>query len=64
MFWSSFFIGLLISLFHGWAAAQSLNLGQLIQLATESHPSVRAQLKRQPKAALKLPSTRDTPRHN
>ena len=47
MFWSSFFIGLLISLFHGWAAAQSLNLGQLIQLATESHPSVRAQLSNQ-----------------
>ena len=50
MFWSSFFIGLLISFFHGWAAAQSLNLGQLIQLATESHPSVRAQLSNQKSA--------------
>ena len=33
-----------MTLCHGWAAAQSLNLGQLIQLAIESHPSVRAQL--------------------
>ena len=47
MFWSSFFIGLLISLFHGWSAAQSFNLGQLIQWSIESHPSVRAQLSNQ-----------------
>jgi len=39
-----FFIGLLMTLCHGWVAAQSLNLGQLIQLAINSHPSVRAQL--------------------
>ena len=39
-----FFIGILISLFHGWAAAQSFNLGQLIQFATESYPSVLSQL--------------------
>lgn len=39
-----FSIGILISLFSGWAAAQTLNLGQLIQLAIESHPSVQAQL--------------------
>lgn len=44
MLLSRFFIGLLITLFHGWVAAVSLNLGQLIQLAIESHPSVRAQL--------------------
>ena len=37
-------IGIFISLFSGWAAAQTLNLGQLIQLAIESHPSVQAQL--------------------
>ena len=37
-------IGIFISLFSGWAAAQTLNLGQLIQLAIESHPSVQVQL--------------------
>ena len=44
MLWPRITIGFLISFLHGWVAAQSLNLGQLIQLATESHPSVRAQL--------------------
>ncbi len=39
-----FFIGILISLLHGWAGAQTFNLGQLIQLATESYPSVLTQL--------------------
>ena len=44
MLLNRFFIGLLMTLCHGWVAAQSLNLGQLIQLAINSHPSVRAQL--------------------
>jgi len=44
MLWRRFFIGILIGLFHGWVSAQTLNLGQLIQLAIDSHPSVRAQL--------------------
>jgi hypothetical protein len=35
---------MLIGLSHGWVAAQTLNLGRLIQLAIETHPSVRAQL--------------------
>ena len=35
---------MLIGLSHGWVAAQTLNLGQLIQLAIDTHPSVRAQL--------------------
>ena len=42
--WRRFFIVILIGLFHGWVSAQTLNLGQLIQLAIDSHPSVRAQL--------------------
>jgi adhesin transport system outer membrane protein len=44
MLWRRFFVGILIGLFHGWVSAQTLNLGQLIQLAIDSHPSVRAQL--------------------
>ena len=44
MFFHRFFIGMLIGLSHGWVAAQTLNLGQLIQLAIDTHPSVRAQL--------------------
>ena len=35
---------MLIGLSHGWVAAQTLNLVQLIQLAIDTHPSVRAQL--------------------
>ena len=44
MFFHRFFIGILTGLLHGWVAAQTLNLGQLIQLAIDTHPSVRAQL--------------------
>ena len=47
MLWPRITIGILISFFHGWASTQSLNLGQLIQLSIESHPSVRAQLSNQ-----------------
>jgi len=47
MLWHRITIGTLISLVHGWAAAQSFNLGQLIQWSIESHPSVRAQLSNQ-----------------
>lgn len=47
MLWPRISIGILISCFHGWAATQGLNLGQLIQLSIESHPSVRAQLSNQ-----------------
>ena len=47
MLWHRITIGILISSLHGWAAAQSFNLGQLIQWSIESHPSVRAQLSNQ-----------------
>ncbi len=47
MLWPRITVGILISFIHGWAASQSLNLGQLIQLSIESHPSVRAQLSNQ-----------------
>ena len=47
MLWPQITIGILISFLHGWAYSQSLNLGQLIQLSIESHPSVRAQLSNQ-----------------
>ncbi len=47
MLWHRITIGILISFLHGWAAAQSFNLGQLIQWSIESHPSVRAQLSNQ-----------------
>ena len=44
MLFHRFFIGILIGLSHGWVAAQTLNLGQLIQLAIDTHPSLQAQL--------------------
>ena len=44
MLWHRITICILISFLHGWAAAQSFNLGQLIQFATESYPSVLSQL--------------------
>lgn len=47
-----FFIGILFSLLHSLVAAQTLNLGQLIQLAIESHPSVRAQLSNEKSAQI------------
>jgi len=47
MLWPRITIGILIIFLHGWAASQSLNLGQLIQLSIDSHPSVRAQLSNQ-----------------
>jgi len=47
-----FFIGILFSLLHSLVAAQTLNLGQLIQLAIKSHPSVRAQLSNEKSAQI------------
>jgi adhesin transport system outer membrane protein len=47
-----FFIGILFSLLHSLVAAQTLNLGQLIQLDIESHPSVRAQLSNEKSAQI------------
>jgi len=48
-----FFVGLGICLiFQGWAGAQTLSLGLLIERAIESHPSIRSQLSNEKSAQL------------
>ena len=48
-----FFVGLGICLiFQGWAGAQTLSLGRLIERAIESHPSIRSQLSNEKSAQL------------
>ena len=48
-----FFVGLGICLiFQGWAGAQTLSLGRLIERAIESHPSIRSQLSSEKSAQL------------
>lgn len=55
MFFSRFVIGLgLCLLYQGWAEAQTLNLGQLIQFAIDSHPSIRSQLSNEKSAEIAI----------